>query len=117
MPDDFPALACNPGSIHPDDRVRYRGLMNRLRVSIGGRTELPFGYVYSITTESISLLELADWVTLERLCCPFLNFLIDVDAAGDVHLTVRGPKGVKEVLQEEFPVNDGPHPTTGGEQT
>jgi hypothetical protein len=46
-----------------------------------------------------------NWVTLERLCCPFLNFLIEIDSAGAVRLTVRGPKGVKEVLEEEFPAD------------
>ena len=44
-------------------------------------------------------------MTLERRCCPFFNFLIEVAAGGAVHLTVRGPKGVKAVLEEEFPVH------------
>jgi hypothetical protein len=96
-------LACNINAIPGNDQARYRDLMTRLRASIRGRTELPFGYSYTLTTESLSLPELADWVTLERLCCPFLNFLIEIDAAGVVHLTVRGPKGVKQVLEEEFP--------------
>jgi|SRR5579871_744686 len=102
MAEDAP-LACNLKAIPPEKHPRYRDLISRLRASITARTELPFGYSYTLNTESISLPELADWVTLERLCCPFLNFLIEIDTAGAVHLTVRGPKGVKQVLEEEFP--------------
>jgi hypothetical protein len=96
-------LACNLDAIPDNEQARYRGLMTRLRASIRGRTELPFGYAYQLDSASISPPELADWVMLERLCCPFLNFLIEIDAEGRVHLTVRGPKGVKQVLDEEFP--------------
>jgi hypothetical protein len=104
MHEDAP-LACNIKVIPADEQPKYRDLLRRLRASITERTELPFGYAYTLKTESISLPELADWVTLERLCCPFLNFLIEIDAAGAVHLTVRGPKGVKAVLEEEFPAD------------
>jgi hypothetical protein len=103
MPGDVLPLACNLNAIPAEELPRYRDLLTRLRASIAQRTELPFGYSYSLNTGSISLPELADWVTLERLCCPFLNFLIEIDADGGVHLTVRGPKGVKAVLEEEFP--------------
>ena len=92
MPEDVP-IACNHNAIPPDDQNRYRDLMSRLRASIAARIELPLGYSYALNTQSLSLPELADWVTLERLCCPFVNFLIEIDAAGAVHLTVRGPEG------------------------
>lgn len=60
----------------------YRDLMTRLRASIRSRTELPFGYSYRVDTASIAPPELADRVMLERLCCPFLNFLIEIDTGG-----------------------------------
>ena len=102
MADDAP-LACNINAIAAEAQPRYRDLTNRLRASIMDRTELPFGYIYGLNNTSISLPELAGWVTFERLCCPFLSFLIEIDSSGGVHLTMRGPKGAKEILQEEFP--------------
>jgi hypothetical protein len=103
MSEDNPPLACSLNAIPPEEHPRYRDLVTRLRAAIRDRTELPFGYAYRLDLTSISLPEMADWITLERLCCPFLTFRIDVDTDGSVHLTLRGPKGVKAVLQEEFP--------------
>jgi hypothetical protein len=101
-PPDAPPLACNLNAIPPEDQHRYKDLVSRLRAGIRDRTELPFGYAYRLDLTSISLPELGDWITLERLCCAFLSFRIEVDADGSARLTVLGPKGVKAVLQEEF---------------
>lgn len=103
MTEDVSPVACNLNAIPLEEQARYKDLVNRLRAAIGKRTELPFGYAYQLDLASISLPELADWITLERLCCAFLNFRIELDADGSARLTVLGPKGVKAVLQEEFP--------------
>jgi hypothetical protein len=66
------------------------------------RSELPYGYSYSICSNKITLSEVAEWITMERLCCPFLTFQLDV-AGDNFVLTMRGPKGVKAILTEEFP--------------
>jgi hypothetical protein len=49
------------------------------------------------------MLELAEFVLLERRCCPFLNFEITLHEGEDsiaVHLS--GREGVKEFLAAEF---------------
>ena len=62
---------------------------------------MPDGYSYSLDTERITLPEVSEWITMERLCCPFLIFQLEV--AGEAsRLTMRGPDGVKAVLREEF---------------
>jgi hypothetical protein len=103
MPENASPFACNLNAIPPQEHARYKDLMNRLRSAIGKRTELPFGYAYQLHLTSISLPELADAITLERLCCAFLNFRIELDVDGSARLTVLGPKGAKAFLQEEFP--------------
>ena len=40
---------------------------------------------------------------MERLCCPFLTFQLDVHSNGDSQLTLRGPVGAKAILLEKFP--------------
>jgi hypothetical protein len=95
-------LACNLDAIRLGDRPRYAELVTRLRAALTDRIELPNGYAYRLDLGLFSLPELAEWVTLERLCCPFLSFQIDIPAKGASRLTLRGPKGVKALLQEEF---------------
>jgi hypothetical protein len=36
---------------------------------------------------------------MERLCCPFLTFLLDVSPGGPTQLTLSGPEGVKAILR------------------
>jgi hypothetical protein len=36
-------------------------------------TELSDGFVYTLDTKGIALSEIAEWTTMERLCCPLLS--------------------------------------------
>jgi hypothetical protein len=96
------ALACNIRAISAAQRPRYDDLVSRLRSAMHDRRELHDGYGYSLHSNQITLPEVAEWVTMERLCCPFLTFQLEV--AGETSLlTLRGPDGVKAILREEFP--------------
>ena len=73
------------------------------------RTELPDGYCYSLDFARITLPEISEWIAMERLCCPFLIF--QLEGAGEAsRLTMRGPDGVKPLLQEEFPIREEEFP-------
>src|SRR4051794_40156704 len=96
------ALACNIKEICEAQRPRYNELVSRLRSAMHERNELPYGYSYSIRSNEITLPEVAEWITMERLCCPFLTFQLDV-GVDNFLLTMRGPKGVKAILREQFP--------------
>src|SRR6266481_4532398 len=95
-------LACNLKAISTSERPRYNDLVKRLRVSVQDRNELTDGYAYKLDTKKISLSEVAEWITMERLCCPFLAFQLDV-VNETSRLTMRGPDGAKAILREEFP--------------
>ena len=65
--------------------------------------ELPNGYEFRFTGAPEVLKKLADFVSLEKLCCPFLNFLIEIEADnGPVWLRLTGRAGVKEFVREEI---------------
>ena len=98
-------LACNLKAISAAERPRYNDLVKRLRVAVQDRNELTDGYAYKLHTKKITLPEVAEWITMERLCCPFLTFQLDVKGSGDSQLTLRGPAGAKAILREEFPEN------------
>ena len=77
--------------------------MKRLRAALLSQSELSDGFAYGLDTKKVTLPEVAEWITMERLCCPFLTFQLDVKTNGDARLTLRGPDGVKAILRDEFP--------------
>jgi len=65
--------------------------------------ELSNGYEFRFADESDLLRRLAEFVSLEKLCCPFLRFDIEVEAErGPVWLRLTGREGVKEFIREEI---------------
>src|SRR5262245_36109925 len=97
-----PPFACNLSAIARADRPRYNQLVHRLRAALEGQSELDDGYAYSLNERTISLPEVAEWIAMERLCCPFLSFQLDVSSGGRTLLSLRGPAGVKKILRAEF---------------
>jgi len=100
-----PPLACNIKAISAEQRPRYTALVKQLRATVQSRKDLPNGYAYELDTKHITLPEIAEWITMERLCCPFLAFQLDVHQNGGTRLSMTGPNGTKAVLAEEFPKN------------
>lgn len=99
-----PALACNLKAIASAERPRYNDLMKRLRASVRERTEHSSGYAFKLDGGAIGLKEVAEWISLERLCCPFLRFELSVSGNQAAWtLTLTGPLGAKAILEEEFP--------------
>jgi hypothetical protein len=97
-------LTCNLKALGSGQRPRYNALMKRLRAAVRNGKTLPAGYAYQLDQQGITLPEVAEWMSMERLCCPFLTF--ELSATGkstDWLLTLTGPEGVKPLLQTEFP--------------
>jgi hypothetical protein len=98
-----PALLCDTTAIPADARPRYRELCRRLRSSILSRRELEDGYRLQLAHDSFPLVEAAQWIAMERLCCPFLKFRLEVDGNSQQwRLSVRGPAGSKPILAAAF---------------
>lgn len=98
-------FACNLKAISTSDRPRYADLVHRLRTAIRSRREIANGYTYKLNSATISLSEAAEWIGMERLCCPFLT--LQLSASGkedDWVLTLTGPKGAKALIEAEFPM-------------
>ena len=97
-------LACNLKAIAATERPRYNDLMKRLRAAVRYRNGLKDGYIYRLEGKAVTLPEVAEWMKMERLCCPFLT--LQLSASGnqaDWILTLTGPAGVKALLDAEFP--------------
>jgi hypothetical protein len=100
---DMP-IACNLSAIQESDRERYKALASRVRSAMRGRAELSNGYVVQLSDADIATGELAEWIELEGLCCPFLTIELSVlDGGKSRSLIMTGPPAVKALIQAEFP--------------
>jgi hypothetical protein len=96
-------LACELNAISAGDRPRYDELRRMLGAAAVGKRELSDGIAIKISTERMTLAQLAEWISFERKCCPFLEFTIDVaPKSGPVWVSLTGRAGVKEFLAQAF---------------
>jgi hypothetical protein len=64
--------------------------------------ELPDGYAFRLPAEPDVLVKAAEFISLEKLCCPFLGFALEVEPeGGPVRLRLTGREGVKAFIREE----------------
>lgn len=93
-------LACELGAISAACRPRYSELVRKLRLAVRSHQELADGYALTLSEEAITLPELAEWIGMERLCCPFLTFHLELrSGVCEMQLSLRGPEGVKVILE------------------
>ncbi len=103
MSDIETAFVCNLGVMNPEERARYIALSRKLMSAREERRELDNGYAFKLTTQKISLIEIAEWITFERRCCPFFNLLIEAEPNdGPTWLRMTGASGVKPFILSEI---------------
>ena len=102
MPKESP-LACDMTAIAPEQRPQHLAASRDLFSRIEKVRELPNGYEFRLADGSALLSQLAEFISLEKLCCPFLNFVIEIEAeGGPVLLRLTGRDGVKAFIREEI---------------
>jgi len=95
-----PAVACDFTAMDDLQRERYRALRRRLGKDYHEVRELEDGYTFRHSSGEGVLVALAEYVSLERLCCPFFDFAIEVGRGEDeVWLRMTGPEGAKGILE------------------
>jgi hypothetical protein len=94
---------CDLKAFNQMERKRHDELTRQLFHSVTSSTELANGYSYEMPSGPLSAL--AEWVSYERRCCPFLVFDIEVgNARKPLRLSLTGPEGVKKFIQSESPL-------------
>lgn len=96
-------VACCPSALTKQQREQSRALRSALATGILERTELPNGYAFELRPDDELFRTAAEWVTLERRCCPFLTFDLHWDANGLPLLSLTGPESTKAFLAAEMP--------------
>jgi hypothetical protein len=96
-------FACSLTALTAAEREHHKELSKELHEAVKEIRELPNGYGFRLSGERRSLAMLSEWVSLERLCCPFFTFQIEAGSeAQPVWLRMTGREGVKEFMQSEF---------------
>ena len=96
-------LACNMGVFTPAQREAHILNTTQLIQSIQSIQEVENGYAFIFANETEVIANIAEFISNERLCCPFLTFMLKVDADDQpISLSLSGPAGTQEFLREEF---------------
>jgi hypothetical protein len=65
--------------------------------------DLPDGYAVRLPTGAETLMQMAEFIRYDRLCCPFITFGIEVEAnGGGMWLRLAGGAEIKAGLAGEF---------------
>lgn len=100
-------IACNPNAITPEQQERWLEVGTQLYAAVQEVQELPDGYAFRLPSTSAMLLLVAEDLTLERLCCPFIHFTLDIAPNGvPFWLRYTGGEGVKEFLRMSFEMSN-----------
>jgi len=96
-------LACNPLAIEASQRQHYVNTARQVFAAAHERRELPDGYAFRLSEEHTTLLQVAEYLTNDRRCCPFFHYTLSIEPdARAVWLTITGPAGVKEGILESL---------------
>jgi hypothetical protein len=96
-------IACDMSALSQAQREAHMATSSYLFSKLQEIRELSNGYEFRLTDDPDAAVKAAEFVTLEKLCCPFLNFAIEVEAeGGPVWLRLTGREGVKAFIREEI---------------
>jgi hypothetical protein len=78
---------------------RRTDVLRQAKSAMTAVTETENGFIYQFASASDRIAALANLITLEHQCCPFLTFKLTVEPGNQpVSLELSGPEGTKEFL-------------------
>ena len=96
-------IACDMTAIPNDQRQGHIETSKELFSRIEEFRELANGYEFRFAARPDLIVKLAQFISLEKLCCPFLNFVVEIEQeSGPVWLRLTGRDGVKAFIREEI---------------
>ena len=92
-------LVCDTGALTATERGRHRSVTSRLRDKVVDVERLECGYRLWLPGDLTTMELVAEFVSRERLCCPFLSFTVTVPSGDErMGLELTGPAGTRELL-------------------
>lgn len=101
-------LVCRLDAFTKQQAKRHAALWARIQRRAEGIEELDSGYALRFPLDNELLIQLAEFIILERLCCPFLDFGLELFPEREsIQLRLSGGGGVKAFLQQELQAMEG----------
>lgn len=95
-------IACDMSAIEPGRREQHIATGRELFGAVVEISERPDGYAFRLSGGQDLLVKIAEFISIEKLCCPFLGFALEVEPEGGaVRLRLTGREGVKAFIREE----------------
>lgn len=96
-------FACDMSAFDPAERKQHLDALAEVFGAVAEIRELPDGYAFRLPGESAWVLKAADFITKERLCCPFFGFALQLEPEGQaLWLSLTGREGVKPFILAEI---------------
>jgi hypothetical protein len=96
-------LVCNMGVFTPTQRESHIQKTTELIRAVQNVHKVENGYELTFPNETEFISRIAEFISNERLCCPFLNFTLNIVSNREpVSLSLTGPLGTQEFLRAEF---------------
>jgi hypothetical protein len=96
-------FACDRTALTPQQRAEHTVALRSLFGSVQRIEELSSGYAFTFPATAHLIADAAKFLSLERLCCPFFSFAVEIPAGvPSIRLSITGPTGIKPVIQGEF---------------
>jgi hypothetical protein len=103
-----PPFACRANALDKAQRQRQQALLDTVRRTIVAKDELPDGLALRFPGDPAAFVHLAEWISLERRCCPFLAFALEWKQDDSVSVRLTGEPGVKDFIAAEMGIALGP---------
>ena len=100
-----PPIACRMNALDKSQRQRQQALLEKVRRSVLAKHDLPDGLGLSFPSDPALFLEVAEWISLERRCCPFLAFALEWKDDDTVSVRLTGQPGIKKVIAAEMGIS------------
>src|SRR5687767_6183904 len=97
-------IVCDPSALTVDQQEYWvKEIVPKLYGQVQEIQELPNGWVWRLPATSQVLTLVAEDLNMERLCCPFVNYALEIEPSpGPFWLRMTGGEGVKEFLKMAF---------------
>jgi hypothetical protein len=97
------SLFCNMGVFTPAQREAHVLATTELMQGIQNVRAIEKGYEFTFPNETAFISRIAEFISNERLCCPFLTFALEIRSDSEsISLSLTGPIGTQEFLRAEF---------------
>jgi hypothetical protein len=97
------AIACQLGVFSAEERQQYGAMRAKIDAAVTRIVEVDQGYEFHLPGDDVMLALVAEWITLERRCCPFFDFAVAIGGSdSSIRLALTGGVEVKRFLGSEL---------------